>query len=692
MLRVGVRVVRPLGLRPSALTRRSQWFSPLRANAASAAQRGFADAKKSEASDQVVLPGSSTRGDAGTGPIQQPPGTVKNVSAGSTSPATPSSSTEIPSHNVPLTPPSPPGGKQQTAPPTSIPNPNVGSTSSTSPPPPPPPSPPPKRKPRRFRRFLMYMTLLSAFGYGGSVYYSLHNDNFHDFFTEYVPFGEEAVLYFEERQFRQKFPPSERRTYGTAGKPRDTGNKVTIPSKSGMSWKIADQGDSQGNTQRASPKSVGEQGRQDGKTGAGEARLHPSEATGQEKVRTVETAKKDSPKPEPPKPSPPPAKKEDKPEPKSAPIVAIDPINMEHADEPVVQDLVKILNNIITAVNADNTAGRFSGVVNSAKSELAKVGDKINDLKNAQKHAAEDKIKSSHQEFDQAAKQLVSRLENEMRDQESRWKDEFESEREKISNSYQNRLKTELERAKEVSDQTMKNHLLEQAIEMKRKFLSDVKDRVEGERNNRLGKLSELSESVSELEKLTADWNTVVDTNLKTQHLQVAVDSVRSQLENPDQPRPFVRELAALKETASDDKVVSAAIGSMNPAAYQRGVHTSAQLVDRFRVVADEVRKASLLPEDAGVASHAASFVLSKFLFKKQGLAKGDDVESILTRTETFLEEGDFDAAAREMNGLNGWAKTLSKDWLGEVRSVLEVQQALDVITTEARLQSLRVE
>jgi mitofilin len=50
-----------------------------------------------------------------------------------------------------------------------------------------------------------------------------------------------------------------------------------------------------------------------------------------------------------------------------------------------------------------------------------------------------------------------------------------------------------------------------------------------------------------------------------------------------------------------------------------------------------------------------------------------------LTRTETFLEEGDLDGAAREMNGLQGWAKTLSRDWLGEVRKVLEVQQALDV-------------
>jgi mitofilin len=191
---------------------------------------------------------------------------------------------------------------------------------------------------------------------------------------------------------------------------------------------------------------------------------------------------------------------------------------------------------------------------------------------------------------------------------------------------------------------------------------------------------------------LTAEWNSVVDANLKTQHLVVAVEAVKSALETQATPKPFVTELAALKEIAADDPVVSAAIASINPAAYQRGIPSPALLIDRFRRVASEVRKAALLPEDAGVASHIASLAMSKVLFKKSGLALGQDVEAVLARTEVLLEEGDLDAAAREMNGLQGWAKVLSKDWLGECRRVLEVRQALDVIATEARLNSLLVE
>lgn len=360
-------------------------------------------------------------------------------------------------------------------------------------------------------------------------------------------------------------------------------------------------------------------------------------------------------------------------------VTRIDPLNIQDAKEPLVQDLVKILNDIITVVNADNANAKFSSTIVKAKSSISEVGNKIKALKAEAEKDANAKVEASHAEFDRAAQELVKRIEGEMAHQEAQWKEEYENERQKLQQSYEQKLTAEIERAKEVNEQRLQNELLEQALELRRKFMAEVKERVEEERDGRLGKLTDLSNTVTELEKLTTDFNSVVDANLKTQHLHVAVEAVRANIEKSLVPRPFVKELAALKEIASDDPVVNAAIASINPAAYQRGVPSSAQLVDRFRRVASEVRKASLLPEEAGVASHASSWVLSKLLFKKKGLATGDDVESILTRTEVYLEEGDLDGAAREMNGLTGWAKTLSRDWLGEVRKVLEVQQALDV-------------
>ncbi|KAL3427439.1 mitofilin [Phlyctema vagabunda] len=685
MLRASIRSSRLISCKPIAAGNGHQWHAARAGRVVSGGLRSFADIKKSSLNDSkpIVLPGSAS--DATSEPVPQGPVITSPSSKLATEPLTPATPAEasIAPENVPLTPPPPPA-QTETAAPTSL---------------PPPPAPKPKR---RIRRFLTTLLILSALGFGGGVYYSRINDNFHDFFTEYVPFGEDAVLYFEERDFRRKFPLISNRA---PGRPRDTGDQVRIPSQSGVSWKISDA--TKPEEKKAAPKQA----------------LHsPTEAKQSEQAKAVESVKKDAPaapspesKPVAKAPEPKPVAKAPEPkvepEPKTSPngvsfrapevdepskfpptVTRIDPINIKDANEPLVQDLVKIINDIITVINADNSNSKFSATIGKAKDELSKVGGKIRTLKDASKKDAEAQVKSSHEDFDRAAKELVRRLESEMHDQESRWKEEYESERQKIQQSYEKRLKAEIDRANEVNEQRLKNQLLEQAVSMKEKFISEVKDRVEEERNGRLGKLSDLSNTVNELEKLTTDWNSVIDTNLKTQHLHVAVEAVRANLEKTQIPRPFTKELAALKEIASDDAVVNAAIASINPTAYQRGIPSSAQLIDRFRRVASEVRKASLLPEEAGVASHASSYVLSKLLFKKKGLATGNDVESILTRTETFLEEGDLDGAAREMNGLNGWAKTLSRDWLGEVRKVLEVQQALDVIATEARLQSLRVE
>jgi mitofilin len=104
-----------------------------------------------------------------------------------------------------------------------------------------------------------------------------------------------------------------------------------------------------------------------------------------------------------------------------------------------------------------------------------------------------------------------------------------------------------LQAAHKVYEQRLKTQLLEQSIAMQKSFTANVRERVEAERDGRLGKLNELSSSVHELEKLTAEWNSVVDANLMTQHLVVAVEAFKSALETQAIPKPFVTELAALK-------------------------------------------------------------------------------------------------------------------------------------------------
>jgi len=613
-------------------------------------------------------------------------------------PATPSSTTSIPPANIPKEPP----------PPTTVSSTPTSSGSSASPPPPPPPTPQSPPRPKRFRRLrvLFYLTLLTALGYGGAVFYALRSDNFHDFFTEYVPFGENAVNYFEERAFHKRFPNAQSNAYRTQQRALPEHKKVKISPGAGLVSRTVDESNAAEGSRGGKHMSA-----MDDKKGTKEeTKQQPDDTTTKAKSAAVQSAKKGangntaSPKTEsqpaassgPPSPAAPSPKSDPRP-PAVAPVTAISTVNVPNGDEPVVQELVKIVNDLITVVNSDNaeTANKYSAPLQKAKDAAVATASHVSALREAERAAAEERIKEAHKEFDEGAKRLLERIETAQREDDVKYREEFEAERAKIAQQYENRLKAEVERTQQVWEQKMKNQLSEQGLKMKQKLIEDIQGLVEAERDGRLSKLTDISGNVDKLTQLTTNWNGVIDANLATQKLQVAVDAVRSALDDANtshKPTPFVREMAALKLVANNDSVVDAAVASINPSAYQKGIPSSAQLIDRFRRVANEVRKASLLPENAGVASHAASFMLSKVMFKKQGVPEGNDVESILTRTETLLEEGDLDNAAREMNDLKGWAGVLSKDWLNDARKVLEVKQALDVIETEARLQCLRVE
>lgn len=539
---------------------------------------------------------------------------------------------------------------------------------STTPPPPAPPAG--KGFFRSLRNYVLTLVLLGAVAFGGGVWYSRINDSFHDFFTEYIPYGEQAVLYLEEAEFRKRFPNISNR--GTGAR-RDTGEAVRIPAQSGMSWRVADSGEPAGRTSSAVDK-----------TAAAKKETKAKEPKPKAQPKT-ETPKPEEPRKAAPVAAAPVAATSDfKPpevnEPSRFPPAApLEPIYFPNVNEPVVQDLAYMLNDIIAVINADGAHSKYGSSIEKAKSQLKKVTSEIDQIKAKVESDAAVKVKERVQDFDKAANDLVTRVESAMAAQEVGFQREFDEEIKKLREVQDQRIKVITERERQVSEERLNNKLLEQAIELKRLFAKEIQQRVEQERDGRLGKLEELSKSVKDLEKLAGGWNDVIDTTLRTQQLHVAVEAVRASLQDSAHPRPFIKELVALREIAAEDTVVNAAIASINPSAYQRGIFSHQDLTDRFRRVANEVRKASLLPEDAGVASHASSLLLSKVMFKKQGLAAGDDVESVLTRTQTFLEEGDLDNAAREMNGLTGWAKTLSRDWLGEVRKVLEVRQALEV-------------
>ncbi|KAF3924584.1 hypothetical protein AA313_de0200408 [Arthrobotrys entomopaga] len=553
---------------------------------------------------------------------------------------------------------------------------------------PPPPRPtettiiPPKQT-HRIRNFFLSVTLLTILGYAGGVYYSLQNDNFHDFFTEYIPFGEQLVLEVQDRQFRSRFPGAHP---GTIATPKHYPS-ITIPKRSGATWKISEKEDpNKAQLDRDGPYKSNKKEDKEGKEEEDAVKtVTPAAAATATVLSTKSTPDGKSAGDHLDDPT------KDKRSTASLHGEKIAPAAVDHHD-PIMHDLVKIINSVIEVINESDSKKHFDSAIVSAKEEVKVVNEKIQELKAASTEPLADKLKEQEVEFTKVASGIVQTMEGQLLAVERKWREEFERERDNLAESYREKLKTELERSDALAEAKLKNELMEQALKLKREWYANLKERVEKERDGRLGKLKELAEDVEKLAEVTSVWTETLDSNLQTQQMHVALEAVKASVNDPKQPRPFVRELAALKEVSADDEVVKAAIASINPAAYQKGVSSPAQIIDRFRRVAVEVRKASLVPEDAGVFGHASSWVASKLLFKKSGLATTNDVEAILARTENYLQEGDFDKAAREMNQLQGWAKTLAGDWLKEVRVLLEVQQAVEVISIQARLQSLRRE
>ena len=244
-----------------------------------------------------------------------------------------------------------------------------------------------------------------------------------------------------------------------------------------------------------------------------------------------------------------------------------------------------------------------------------------------------------------------------------------------------NDLAEELKKQGQVNDQRLENELLEQAIALRRRWMREIQSQVEMERGGRLGKLANLEKALGELTGLHQDSHNIFSKGENAKKTAIAVQALKDAALN--RGGGFIPELAALKSISNNDDLVRAVIASIDPEAYSKGIATQADLASRFQNLSTELRKIALLPPDAGVAGHAASWLLSKFMFRQRGYVRGDNVDSRLARIEALLEGGQLEDATREMNSFSGWGRELSRDWLRDARKRLEVIQAIDVCSIQ---------
>ncbi|KAG0294071.1 Formation of crista junctions protein 1 [Linnemannia gamsii] len=362
-------------------------------------------------------------------------------------------------------------------------------------------------------------------------------------------------------------------------------------------------------------------------------------------------------------------------------LIKIAPIESE---EPVMSSLNATLAQLVHILNENGIPEQGHEVFEKANEELKHLNERVEALK----VEGEAQAATVMAELTEKYKRIVDEKEEHHEGHVSQLKRE-------LANAFEQEKKDAIERElkiqQEILREEQKQELIKYAMDMQRRWVREVKVRVENERGGRLARLDQINLRLKTLERQGVDNADFLDQSSRTHQLWCGVKALEKTYEAGER-RPFDRELARLKrlaETEKDAEVLKAVLAAVPESVAANGVDSVPELMDRFEYVADKVRQASLVPENGGVLAHGMSVVLSKLMFKKHGLVPGNDVEAILARTEHYLVENDLEQAVRELNQLKGWGKRLAKDWIVAARRRVEVGQAIDVINTHANLVSL---
>ncbi|TBU33430.1 mitochondrial inner membrane protein Mitofilin [Dichomitus squalens] len=383
------------------------------------------------------------------------------------------------------------------------------------------------------------------------------------------------------------------------------------------------------------------------------------------------------------------------PAPEPLPLVA-PAVSEFSASEPIIAQLATVIDDLASYLNTNPTAAeKARDILDTAKIDLTQLAGRIDEIKVAEAKKLEASLDEQARECMQSLMELEMQAQDKLDSQEEGFRKFFEQERAKLIQEYRQKLELELETQSEIINERLKTEVIAQGIELQRRWIREIKVRVEQERGGRLAKLDEIATNLKRLERVALDNAGYLDENIRVHALWSALRAVNHAVDAPER-KPFREELRVLRHVAAarEDPVVAAALQTLEASDVPDvGVEPLADLTTWFTSsVAPRVSSVALVPDqNAGVLSYLASNLFSTFRFQRHGLVPGSDVLSVLARAEYFLNEKDLDSAARELNQLKGPAKVLLTDWLDAARKRLEVLQALQVVEAEATLASLLV-
>lgn len=378
--------------------------------------------------------------------------------------------------------------------------------------------------------------------------------------------------------------------------------------------------------------------------------------------------------------APAPAKGDIKPvTPPPAPLPLVAPAVKDVASsEPILGQLASTIDSLakFVANTSDVESSSATSVLSAAQGDITKLAQRLDAIKKSETEKLETSLKKQAGEYSglllKAEKELVERLDT----QEEDWKKAFDDERKNLVGAYKAKLDKELETQQALINERLKEEVVAQGIELQRRWVREIKTRVEQERGGRLAKLEELEGGIRKLEKVAREneevrlrrgagsvrllgrltgcflpFSQTINEAVQARKVFTAVKAIEHKV---SAGLPFDAELRAL-ETLTKSPLVLAAISSLPPTVASSGITSFPSLASRFTTsVAPAVTKVALLPEHGGLFAYLSSVVMSNFLFEKEGWSEGDDVVSTVARARFWLNNKDLEQATREVNTLSG--------------------------------------
>ncbi|CAK9824433.1 MICOS complex subunit Mic60 [Anthophora retusa] len=162
--------------------------------------------------------------------------------------------------------------------------------------------------------------------------------------------------------------------------------------------------------------------------------------------------------------------------------------------------------------------------------------------------------------------------------------------------------------------------------------------------------------------------------------------------------RPLEPEIKALiKAAPKEDALVQAVIRGIPEEAAKRGVFPENVLRARFLKVQETARQLAMVPEEgAALPVYIISYLQSYLMIKNANPISQSEIEDmpidveklntydIVNRARYWLDRGDLKMTLRYMNLLKGAPRAIARDWMNEVRILLETQLAVDTLLAYA--------